>query len=98
MLVSFHYTPAPPAVTTVHLDMCWGKDGARSANVRIPDDIRAAMAAAGYTDNLALLSLESALALGVLVHLKHGIAVALTGDISVWNDDWGPLSINGNSH
>jgi hypothetical protein len=73
----------------IHLE--FDEAGRRQARMTVPAEIELEMPGANYPDAPEIMSVESALAFGLVLAVRSGRSLVLTGDPSVWTPDWGVL-------
>ena len=90
MIASFCYAVRPEE-NCVAVDMTWGRDGSRQGTLVVPrfllDQIESERMPATHQP----LSIDGAIAYAVVLAVRADLSLTLTGDISVWREQWGRL-------
>ena len=84
----FSATPDPGAIC---LSLRWGASRRPMALIVVPPNVEEQIVRRRLPPVDEELRLSLALAYAITLSLETGSSLRLTGDISVWNRDWGPL-------
>lgn len=90
MIANFCYTVCPDE-NCVAVAMTWGSDGSRQGTLVLPSFLRSQIEAEKMPTTQDALSIDGALAYAVVLAVRSELALTLTGDISVWREQWGQL-------
>lgn len=90
MIGNFFYT-SRPAVDCIAVCMTWGPDGARKGTLVVPHSLREHIEAERMPSTDEALSIDGALAYAVVLSIRAGLSLTLSGDISVWPVEWGQV-------
>lgn len=90
MIGNFCFTAHPPA-DCVAVRMEWDVYGARHGTLVISTSLRRAIEAEKLPATDEPLSIDGALAYGVVLAVRAQTTLTLTGDITVWPEEWGLL-------
>lgn len=89
MIAHFRYETAPTA-DCVHVELLWDR-GRRAGQLHVPRAISDELFEHDWPTAAAPLSIDGALAYGLMVSIRAGISLRLSGDQTVWPDEWGNL-------
>lgn len=89
MIADFRYesTPKPDCV---QVKLFWDR-GRRAGLVHIPRVICEELAENDWPAAIEPLSIDGALAYGLMLSMRAGISLRVSGDQSVWPEEWGLL-------
>ena len=90
MIGRFNYEVNPPE-DCVAICMLWTQDGKRSALLNIPVYLQDEVEQQSLPDPDETFSLDGALAYGVVLSIRSGLGLRLSGDLSVWREEWGQV-------
>lgn len=92
MIANFHYEPRPLA-DCVRVQLFWDC-GRRAAQIHVPSEIADELVENDWPVADGFLSIDGALAYGLMLSMRAGLALKLYGDRSVWPDEWGHLILS----
>lgn len=90
MIGSFKYASRPHE-DGVSVTMMWGEHGNRVAALVLPASLRLQIEADQLPSTDEALSIDGALAYGVVLSMRAGLPLTLSGDLSVWRPEWGQV-------
>ncbi|MBJ3785307.1 hypothetical protein [Devosia sediminis] len=89
MIGDFRYETRP-SQDCIAIRMLW-EEGERYGVLEMPHEIHDDMVADDWPASDGPMSINSALAYGLFLSLQSGRALRLTGDVTVWKDQWGHI-------
>lgn len=90
MIGNFCYA-AKPDEDCVTVAMTWGSDGSRQGTLLVPSSLRSQIETESLPTTGEPLSIDGALAYGVVLAMRAELTLTLTGDVDVWREEWGQL-------
>jgi hypothetical protein len=90
MIASFCYTVRPKE-NCVAVDMTWGRDGSRQGTSVVPRFFLDQIGRERMPATHQPLSIDGAIPYAVVLAVRADLPLTLTGDISVWREQWGGL-------
>lgn len=92
MIADFRYE-ARPKPDCIAVQMLW-ESGERRGFLKMPEALADDAAIDDFPVIDTPITLNGALAYGLYLSMSTGRALRLTGDLSVWQDSWGHLSLS----
>jgi hypothetical protein len=87
---TFVVSTNPPS-DAVSVQLYWRDDGVRYGIISLPPEQEVLIDAGGYPSVESPIELEGAISYAVYLCLKLHRPLVLTGDMTAWHPDWGPL-------
>lgn len=89
MIAHFRYEAAPEP-DCVHVQLLWD-GGRRAGQVHVPRAIYDQLVEHDWPSATEPINIDGALAYGLMLSIRAGVSLRVTGDQTVWASEWGAL-------